>query len=113
MSNWHSGIGKHSLLNLRCLFEAEPFNLDPDVIKSYVKEGLTDNAFVYCDQEVWHCSLISCIIADHLLRGKNLKGSFQSDLILGLFSIHLKTSLKTEVSYGKPLGALALCAAAV
>ncbi|KAF8870196.1 hypothetical protein BD779DRAFT_1479120 [Infundibulicybe gibba] len=41
------------------------------------------------------------------------KGAWLSPLILRLLAVHLQSTLKTTVSYGDPVGALALCAASL
>ncbi|KAG6855216.1 hypothetical protein H0H87_006634, partial [Tephrocybe sp. NHM501043] len=47
------------------------------------------------------------------LQKKGLKGAFQSELVLELFTFHLKLVSASVIGYGLPLGGLVLCAAAI
>jgi hypothetical protein len=40
-------------------------------------------------------------------------GAYRSELVLRVFAAHLQTVLKTDVSYGHPVGAMAISCAAV
>ncbi|KAF8239473.1 hypothetical protein L208DRAFT_1374635 [Tricholoma matsutake] len=93
--NWQSDIDKCALSNLGSMFKEEPFKSNPDIIQAYVEKSLKDMNFVYRDMET-------------------KTGSFRSDMMMSLFTGHLKTILKWGGNgHGMPIGALVLCAAAV
>jgi hypothetical protein len=57
--------------------------------------------------------LIRLAIDSHIRFWQAFTGAYRSDIMLTMFASHLKITLKLETSHGHPVGALALCAAAV
>ncbi|KAJ6592618.1 hypothetical protein B0H19DRAFT_1088175 [Mycena capillaripes] len=91
--NWRSKFGKTALKALEDLLASD----DLPTLESradYVRDELMDSSFVYENKE-------------------DETGAYRSELMLQVFAAHLQVALKTDVSYGHPVGAMAIsCAAA-
>ncbi|KAJ6472008.1 hypothetical protein C8R45DRAFT_1164724 [Mycena sanguinolenta] len=91
IGNWRSDIGKKALHLV-----IEHLNTLPSIgeRRNWVAKQSHNLAFLYRDPAT-------------------KTGSYRSDLFLKTFAVHLRIVLKSDVSYGHPVGAAALTAAAI
>ncbi|KAF7372523.1 hypothetical protein MVEN_00114200 [Mycena venus] len=89
--DWRSDIGKRALQVV-----TDHLNTLPDIAarRKWVADMSHNVAFIYRDP-------------------KTQTGSYRSDIFLRTFAAHLRLVLKSDVSYGHPIGAASLVAAAV
>ncbi|KAJ7437329.1 hypothetical protein FB451DRAFT_1451759 [Mycena latifolia] len=91
--NWRSKIGKGGLKALEEIITREEYPT-LDIRADYAHDRLIDSAFVYENEE-------------------SETGAYRSELMLRTFAAHVAYLLKTDISYGDPIGAMAIsCAAA-
>lgn len=110
MRNWRSTFGKTGIRAVQHLLTTNDELSTIEARADWVRDRLLDSAFVYeNEQDDVHASLLFCTILTQLTQ----TGAYRSELILRVFAAHLQTVLKTDVSYGHPVGAMALSCAAV
>ncbi|GBE86813.1 hypothetical protein SCP_1000550 [Sparassis crispa] len=99
LRTYRSDIGKTALRIIDTIWESADMVGNYTTVerrKAWIKAHLNNKNFLYLDPE-------STV---HL-------GTFRGPLITETFAYHLQLIIKSEVDYGEPTGALALCTAAV
>ncbi|KAJ7070467.1 hypothetical protein C8F01DRAFT_1106540, partial [Mycena amicta] len=88
--NYRSELGKAGIFWV----SEEVKSMSPAERVVYVQSALKDCSFLYKDP-------------------KAMTGVYRSTLLLRVFAVHCRLVAKAELSYGDPIGALSLCAAAI
>ncbi|KAJ6616605.1 hypothetical protein B0H10DRAFT_1378221 [Mycena sp. CBHHK59/15] len=90
--NWRSKFGKIALKAVDALLAGDDFST-VESRADHVRDELLDSNFVYENKE-------------------DETGAYRSELMLRVFAAHLQVALKTDVSYGHPVGAMTISCAA-
>ncbi|KAF8494348.1 hypothetical protein F5888DRAFT_1908221 [Russula emetica] len=97
LNNWRSGIGKAGHNAVVKYFESDPRAFDhPENRAAFVSDSLEHMCFVYKNPEK-----------------ASARGAFRSELILMVYSHHIRKTSTQLNKYSNQIGALALAAAAV
>ncbi|KAJ7767533.1 hypothetical protein DFH07DRAFT_769627 [Mycena maculata] len=91
IGNWRSSIGKRAVVVVQKHIQTLP---TLNARRKWVADKLHDLTFLYRDPA-------------------KKSGSYRSDLFLTVFGVHLRYILKNEVSFGLPVGAASVVAAAL
>ncbi|KAJ6599441.1 hypothetical protein B0H10DRAFT_2323070 [Mycena sp. CBHHK59/15] len=92
--NWHSKFGKTALKAVDTLLASDDFST-VESCADHVRDKLLDSNFIYENKEDEACTR-----------------AYRSELMLRVFAAHLQVALKTDVSYGHPVGAMTISCAA-